>query len=353
MELVYRRREKIVGLFLVITALLLVTTIAAIGRGKDWFRSYVHYYTVFHQAYNLDEKAPVKMAKANIGKVKKIELEGDLVRVDLAILSAYAPRIRQGSVTTVESPTLIGAEYVSIKPGDPKAPEIPPNGVIPSEAKKSVTDILNEFRVEETAKKVVLAVQELTEIIHQMHDQEGPLFKAIAKLDASLAHTESLLGSIERGEGTLGGAIRSDRLLVAIEANMAEIHAILRHTKEATALIPGTVGKVGGAVESIGGTANKAGGAVSQAHVDLAELQKVLEGVTKAMLQVNQILSNVEKASHDVPKLTDSTQRSMDDVRQSMREVDKVVRSVQQLPLIRSRVPAEPEAKSADADLRP
>ncbi len=360
MELVYRRREKVVGLFLVLTALLTAFALAAIGRGKDWFRSYVHYSTVFHEAYNLDEKAPVKMAKATIGKVKSIDLEGDKVRVELSILAVYAHRIRKGSVATVESPTLIGAEYVSIKPGDPAAPAIPENGLIPSEAKKSVADILNEFKVEETAKKIVTAAQELTDIIHKMHEQDGPLFQALAKLNLVMAHVESVLAAVDRGEGTLGGAIRSDRLLVAIEENMTEVRSILVNLDRATARIPSVVERVGETAQKSGGVADetkgavvRVQGAVDQARTDLVELQKVLEAVRESMARVQKILENVEKASHDVPRVTESTKKGVEEVREGVRQVDRVVRSVQQLPLIRGHVPPEPAAKPGDAGLRP
>jgi len=40
----------------------------------------------------------------------------------LAILAKYASRIRQDAVAVVDSPTLIGSEYISIVPSAPNAP---------------------------------------------------------------------------------------------------------------------------------------------------------------------------------------------------------------------------------------
>jgi len=57
MQISFDVKEKIVGAFMVGVVILLLTIVVMIGRGKDWFRSYVTYYTVFDQAYNLNESS--------------------------------------------------------------------------------------------------------------------------------------------------------------------------------------------------------------------------------------------------------------------------------------------------------
>ncbi len=109
-----------------------------LGRGKDWFADEVTFYTSFKESYNLQVNAAVKLFKADIGKVKRISLGEDNVNVQLAILAKYASRIRQDAVAVVDSPTLIGSEYISIVPGAPNAPKIPVGGMIPSIEKKSI-----------------------------------------------------------------------------------------------------------------------------------------------------------------------------------------------------------------------
>ena len=132
METNYTRAEKSVGLFVIGIAVLLLTTVVILGRGKEWFAEEVTFYTSFKESYNLQVNAAVKLFKADIGKVKRISLGKDHVNVQLAILSKYASRIRQDSVAVVDSPTLIGSEYISIVPGDPDSPQIPIGGMIQS-----------------------------------------------------------------------------------------------------------------------------------------------------------------------------------------------------------------------------
>ncbi len=167
MEMKFTHREKVVGLFMLSIFFLLLATVFLIGRGKDWFKTYVTYYTVFNESYNLNVNAAVKLSKADIGKVKSISLLDDKVKVELAILKDYAGRIKQDSVAVVESPTFIGSEYVSIKPGSAKSPLLHAGSEIPSEAKKSIGDIMAEFQIEEAAKKLVKTIEDI-------HDNNQP-----------------------------------------------------------------------------------------------------------------------------------------------------------------------------------
>ena len=112
MELDFSKKEKIVGTFIISVTVLLLVTVVIIGRGKDWFKKYITYYTVFDEGYNLQPDTAVKLFSANIGKVKDITLVGDKVEVTLKILDDFRSRIRTDSIATVKSPTLIGSEYI-------------------------------------------------------------------------------------------------------------------------------------------------------------------------------------------------------------------------------------------------
>ena len=148
MDMEFSRIERLVGVFVIGVSMLLLATLVIIGRGKDWFETYITYYTTFNESYNLQENAAVKLFKTDIGTVKKITLEKNRVRVKLVILEKYASRIRQDALAVVESPTLIGSEYISIIPGSAQAPLIPEQGEISSREKRSLTDIFADFEVD-------------------------------------------------------------------------------------------------------------------------------------------------------------------------------------------------------------
>ncbi len=289
MELKFSRVEKSVGLFMTMVVLLVLVTVVLIGRGQDWFKKYATYYTTFKEGYNLQVGAPVKLFKTDIGKVKKITLVEDKVRVELAILEEYASRIRKDTVATVESPTIIGSEYVSIRPGPVTEPAIPERGVIKSVDRKSLDDIMQEFEVEKTAKMLISAIQNLSDMVEELQDPGGPLFSSLRSVEATLKDVRAIVADVHAGEGTVGGLLKSDELLVKIN---------------------------------------------------------------DAMDQIDQILANVERGSEDVPAITKSTKRGLQETRDTVKEIDRLVKAAQKNALIRRDIPPAPEGKNMDAGLR-
>jgi phospholipid/cholesterol/gamma-HCH transport system substrate-binding protein len=317
MRITFDAREKTVGAFMVIMVTLLLTIIVMLGRGKDWFETYVTYYTVFDEAYNLSKEVRVKLYKADIGQVKSVRLEGDKVKVELAILKDYAPRIKTDSVALVESPTFIGSEYVSLKPGTPQASPIPENGTIPSQAKKSLDDIMAEFEVEKTAKMFVKSLQAISEMLEHLRDPEGPLYASLDSMAEAMAHIEAVTREIREGKGSVGKLVYSEELIQEIYERISHVNRILANIEDATQKAP-----------------------------------EIIDSLKKSAEMINQILVNIEKGSRDVPAVTRSTKHGIREIRDGVEEVDKVVQSVQKNFLIRPNLPPEPKGENIDAGLR-
>ena len=89
MRLEYSTMEKMTGAFILLTLLIFLFTVAIVGRGKNWFRKHVTYYTTFQEGYNLVSGSRVKLFGTDVGKVMEVELtEDNKVRVRIRILSA-------------------------------------------------------------------------------------------------------------------------------------------------------------------------------------------------------------------------------------------------------------------------
>lgn len=331
MEMTFEKKEKIVGIFMVVILAFLLAVLVMVGRAKDWFRSYVTYYTVFDEAYNLGKDARVKLFTVDVGKVRNVGLEGDKVKVELAILSEHASRIKKDSVATVESPTVIGSEYVSIKPGSRQAPPIFEGGVIPSQPKKSLADLMTEFEVEKTAKMVIKSIQAITEIVEHLREPDGPLFRALESTAQSLAHIEAVTHEIRKGEGSLGKIIHSETLLERIYVQLDHVDGILKkleHTADTT-------------------------DAASQHIQDASQrAPEIMDELKERLATVKNILANIEKGSRDIPAVTESTKRGIEELREGAQELDRVVKSLQQNFFIRRHLDADPKGQRIDTGLR-
>jgi len=351
MELTYSRKEKIVGLFFICIGIILLSTVIILGRGKNWFADHNIYYTTFDESYNLKVGADVKLFKTNIGKVRAISVE-DKVRIKLAILKKYESRIREDTVVTVESPTFVGSEYVSIIPGSTDTALLPQEGEIKSEAKKSIDDLLAEFEVEKTAKKLVQAIQNIGDLTQMLKDPQGPLItsleninQATQHINQATQHIENVTAGVKTGEGTIGNLLTSTQLLDVIYNRLEKVGHILTDISQASAKTPATVDQV----QSSLGDVNEITRGITES---VAVLNNILVELEKNLPAIAAILNNAQKVSRDVPEITTSVTRFIREARDGVENVDKVIQSLQNNFLIKPNLPPEPVGENTDAGLR-
>jgi phospholipid/cholesterol/gamma-HCH transport system substrate-binding protein len=346
MDMEFSRIERLVGIFIIGVFMLLLATLVIIGRGKDWFETYISYYTTFNESYNLQENAAVKLFKADIGIVKNITLEKNRVRVKLAIQERYASRIRQDAVAVVESPTLIGSEYISIIPGSAQSPLIPELGEIPSREKRSLTDILSEFQVEKTGLLVVKTIQDISVLVEKLAQPNGPLLSTLENIQKTSSHVEKIASDLKAGKGPMGTILKSDDLLKQILLNIDRLGSILQNIQVATAKAPDTMAMVRDNLAVYGDAGRIVVSRVEQAG-------KIIEEIRAAAADLKIILKNVKAGSSEVPRISNSFKDGVDEIRQGVEEINRVVDALQENIFIRSNLPPEPMPATTDADARP
>jgi len=314
MELKFSRMDRVVGIFIIVVLALTVGSVVLIGRGKDWFRPTVTYYAEFKENYNLAPGSPVKLYKADIGKVRSVVLVGDAVRVRLSIFEEYNTRFREDTVVTVESPTLIGSEYVAVRPGKPESRLIEPGGTVKSEEKRTLSEILAEYEVEETARRLTETIRNLADIVDELRDPEGPLFRSLSGIEKNLKNMETVTADLRDGRGTVGQLLRSDELIDRVNGSMERLDNVLQNLE----------------------------GAAPEVTANLRE----------SMEKIREITDHLEKGSRDVPAVIRTTKRGIQEIRDGVDEINRVVKSLEKNPLIRGNLPPRPEGKDLDAGLR-
>jgi len=314
MELKFSRMDRIVGVFIIVIIALLVATVALVGRGKDWFRPTVTFYTQFRENYNLAPGSPVKLFKAEIGHVKSVQLVGDAVRVRLSIFEEYRTRFRQDTVVTVESPTLIGSEYVAVRPGKPDSPLLLPGETVKSLEQRTLSQILAEYEVEETAKRLTETIRNLADIVEELRDPKGPLFVSLNSIEKNLKNVETVTTDLKEGKGTMGQLMRSDDLINRVNTSMERLDSVLQDIEGAT--------------------------------------PEVTDNLRESMEKIREITVNLEKGSRDVPDVIRTTKRGIQEIRDGVDEINRVVKALEKSPLVRGNLPPRPEGRDLDAGLR-
>ena len=304
MRLQYSTMERMTGAFILLTLLIFLFTVAVVGRGKNWFRKHVVFYTTFEEGYNLVSGSRVKLLGTDVGSVVEVALsESNQARVKIRVLADYAPRIRSNSVATVESPTVIGSEYINISPGTSNAAPIPPEGEIPTKEKKKLMEYLEEYEVGEKLENI------------------GKILEDLAKIT----------GTVEAGEGSLGRLVKSDELHQQISDELDAIGRFVATLQETA----DHLARAGAKIEEGSVHAEKA----------TREAPEMVDKVQELLDRLLRVSALMEKAMVEVPEISTRA-------REGMREVNLILESVKENFLIRPNLPPSPESESHGIEIR-
>jgi phospholipid/cholesterol/gamma-HCH transport system substrate-binding protein len=310
--------ERMTGAFILLTLIVFLFTVAVVGRGKNWFRKHIVYYTTFEEGYNLVSGSRVKLLGTDIGSVTDVLLTtGNKVKVKVKVLAEYASRIRANSVATVESPTVIGSEYINIRPGTSKAAVIPPEGQIPTKEKKKFTEYLEQYEIGAKLEHIGKILEDLAQITDQLKDPKGPFFGTFGNL-------KRITGTVEAGEGSLGRLIKSDELYEHMDTFVATLQETADHLVRA-----------GASIEE--GSAH-----LEKAAREGPEMVDKTQELLDRLLKVQVIL---EKVMTEVPEISAQA-------REGMQEVNRILDSVKENFLIRPNLPPPPESETHGLEIR-
>jgi phospholipid/cholesterol/gamma-HCH transport system substrate-binding protein len=327
MRLDFKSREQLVGIFLVVTLIILTGAIVFVAQGKNWFRKHEQYYTYFKEGYNLTPGSRVTLYDTRIGKVVRTGLtEDNRVRVDISILAEFASRIRTDTIVTVKSPTIIGSEYIAIIPGTPSEPLIPPGNEIPSKEKKALGDYMEEFKVEEKFQILVDILINIRDITNQLKDPQGDLFRTINNIERlsdrlnepegpllaalenirlatvkikdpdgglfqTLDNLAAISQKIKEGEGTTGKILVKDELYLQMKEELQKVDSILGNLRTVSESLPEVIGEIEQRIQEIKGPLTSLDTALKDApeilstiRIELNEITKIIESVKNNFL---------------------------------------------------------------------
>jgi phospholipid/cholesterol/gamma-HCH transport system substrate-binding protein len=255
MSIPFRERNPVpigaAGLLVIAILLVLafnVQSLPLIGGGDS-------YRAAFSEAGGLIKGDDVRIAGVKVGKVEKVDLAGDHVRVDFKVTEPVAFGPQTGA--SVRMKTLLGQKYLALEPsgtGQMKA-----GTEIPLERTVSSYDIVNAFTDLATTSERIdtdQLAQSLTTLATEFKDSPPHvraaldgltrLSRTIASRDAELkqllASANSVTGTVAQRNKALETLIKdADLLMVELNARRDAIHTLFTNTsamaQQVTALV--------------------------------------------------------------------------------------------------------------------
>jgi len=220
------------------------------------------------------------------------------VKIAIKIFENDAAKIRADSIATVDSPTIIGSEFIAITPGSPEKPAIPKGGIINSKAKKNIGEYLKEYEIQQKIEDFGQLISDLKIVMERLKDSEGPLFSALYNI-------EEVTNKLNKGEGSLGRLIMEEDLFrearVAIQdlrEASAGINELSDNVTKGIHLLPDTMVK-------INDTVNKVDHIMSRLKTATERAPEMQRQVEEALTEVDRILESLKNSffiRHNLPR---------------------------------------------------
>jgi phospholipid/cholesterol/gamma-HCH transport system substrate-binding protein len=258
-----------VGIFVTAGVLLAMVIIFMLGSESRFFHRQYTLYANFDDISGLRAGAPVQLAGVKIGYVDGIHVPKDLekkqVTVVMRLSRQYMRRVRADSYASIETQGLLGDKFIYVTMGSEDEPVIPDKGIITtkvttsifalgdkageimdniSEASKAIRDMLQGKDGKSDIKEIVRSMKDTLDqiekgkgLIHALiYDPKGEkviddLARAmdaigdvaekadeegasgiIDNMRHASADLKEILGSVKRGEGTLGKLVTDPTL---------------------------------------------------------------------------------------------------------------------------------------------
>jgi phospholipid/cholesterol/gamma-HCH transport system substrate-binding protein len=185
--------ELKVGLFIIITTMLIIASVGYVAYKKDVFSPVYRYTLTSKTGENITEGMPVVFWGFNIGHVSSMELTEKGVLVEIKVPERNNRVIRAGSKFYLEKP-LLGTSRIVVITNDLKGPTLSPT-VIPEII---ISNDINESikQVQAIAEKLDKIAENLTTITGKMADPQGDMSRTlqnIQKVTSQFAEKKSLI----------------------------------------------------------------------------------------------------------------------------------------------------------------
>jgi phospholipid/cholesterol/gamma-HCH transport system substrate-binding protein len=289
--------EKKVGFFF-IAGLVLLGVMLEMGEKWNPFTKNIPYKTYLSSSTGLKVGDSVRLAGVEVGAIKKIDLEGDKVRIDFEVKPGTA--IRTDTVATLRLTNLLGGQFLGISFGSLNAPLLPQGSTVKSRDVANIDIIVdNVSELTKDAKALVI------DLNRNQNDIMGKLSTILdenkGSIRGSLANIDAITAKIDRGDGSLA-MLLNDRTLYT---NASEMTASLK---------------------TISGRMERGEGSLGKLMKDDAlydNAKGAIEGLNDGVKDIKEIAAKVNRGEGSLGKLVndDSLYQEVRDASRNVKEI--------------------------------
>jgi phospholipid/cholesterol/gamma-HCH transport system substrate-binding protein len=302
--------EAKVGIFVLLALLLLAYMSLKLGGFSIFGAKGVKEYARFKSVSGLPENSMVEMAGVRVGRVAAIKLSDHHAEIEMLLRPGLD--LHEDAKVAIRTRGLVGEKYISLEPGSPSAPPLPPGATIThTESPVAIEEMLAKISpLLEELRPILADVQSVTHSLHVvLGTKEGTasLKNILANIDHTSKNLFTLTSGLEQGKGTLGKLLKDEGLYREVKGTVGELKTSVGNLSGFTGRLAkgeGTLGKLSSdkgifqqlqqAVAHLNNVAKK----IDTAQGTLGKLvndKSLYDDAQKAVKNVNQAMEGIKE----------------------------------------------------------
>ncbi len=280
----FRYVNEIVGLFVLLVLVLLITGIVLTGRAQGWFEPTYEIRVEFPEeegSMGLRRGSEIRVLDTPAGYVQDIgPREDGVMEGTLHVRGRFFPFIRDDSTGVVmRTFAVAGDAYVEITRG--RGERLPEEGAyIPIVRDTELLD-LAEALLDEVRATTVPAIEQLQRLLEEATALTVDLRDPEGDVQTMLASINRMIHDIEAGQGAVGKLLRDPEvaeevagLVTRVGDLLEEVQLILQDVNTATAQLPRMTDRLAGELEDVPGLVYQTQATLQETEVLLTGLQR-------------------------------------------------------------------------------
>jgi len=295
------------GLFIIISILILITALYFIGNRQNLFGKTFRISSMFKNVNGLQLGNNVRYSGINVGTVKNIVMVNDTtIWVNMIIEDKILKHLKKNAVATIGSDGLVGSMIINIVPIKGISNQLIPGDTIQSYSKISTNDMMTTLNT--TNENAAILTADLVKITTAINEGEGTLGMLIrdAEMASSLKQTiinlraTSLSASKTFKElNTVITSINYDESMAAVllsdSISANKIKSIITNLDESSSEINGVIGNLNDVVLDIKNGKGTINYMVNDTTL-VKNIDKTMKNIKEGSLLLNE---NLEALKHN------------------------------------------------------
>jgi phospholipid/cholesterol/gamma-HCH transport system substrate-binding protein len=302
--------EQRIGIFFLVGLALLVAAIE-LTLGLGVFRDRYVLYATFRDVQGLDAGADVRLAGIRAGRVESLRIDGDHVRVALAIDADVV--VPKDAVARLDFRALSGERFVALSLGSGTAGPAAPDDVLEGETPASFAELVD--RLAGVADGIVDLTDALGTTSERLLTEMADLVEENRNAVGALTHNvASITEKLDRGTGTLGLLVNDPTLyerltetLGDVRGAVADVGAVARGLSEGRGTLGRLLTEDGGLYEQVRETVDSLSVTARNAE-EITEGLRAGEGTIGKALTDDGLYSEAEDTLRTVNRATQAVE---------------------------------------------